>query len=81
MTEQLSPELQRLVAEKLATGRFRSEAEVIAAAKQSFEDWSELHDAWLRWRLRDGIEQAERGEGTVYDFNAFMTRFEASRAK
>ena len=75
----LSPEVQKLIAEKLSTGEYRDEADVIETALREVEQRDALYDAWLKWRLKEGIEQAKRGDGRPYDLERLTADYEAKK--
>jgi len=65
MTIQLPTKTEALIREKVASGLYASAEEAIAAAVQLLDE----HDrrlAALREKLRSGIDQLERGEGTEF---------------
>lgn len=57
---QLSPEIQQLVQQKIASGRYASADDVVADALRHLDE----HAAWqeLRAFLQPRIESAQRGE-------------------
>ena len=71
MNVSLTPELEKMINEKVATGRYHSASEVVREALRLLEE----HDQVRRWRMEQlrtqinrGIEQIERGQ--VSRFNA-----------
>lgn len=65
MNVSLTPELTRFVEEKVRSGMFHSQSEVIRLGLRLLKERDEVHQARLG-RLRDevavGLEQARRGE-------------------
>ena len=65
MNISLTPELEELVQKKVESGRYSSASEVVRAALRLLEQDDELRETRLaarRSQVREGIEQAERGE-------------------
>jgi len=65
MNVSLTEELEKLVNAKVASGRYRSASEVIREGLRLLEERDqllELRRETLRERIREGVEQAERGE-------------------
>ena len=65
MNISLTPELEELVQKKVESGRYSSASEVVRAALRLLEQEDELREtrlAAMRSQVREGIEQAERGE-------------------
>ena len=65
MNISLTPELEELVQKKVESGRYSSASEVVRAALRLLEQEDELREtrlAAMRAQVREGIEQAERGE-------------------
>ena len=61
----LTPELERLVQEKVRSGLYNNQSEVVRAALRVFfeeERKREAHLEYLRAAVAEGIEQANRGE-------------------
>jgi Arc/MetJ-type ribon-helix-helix transcriptional regulator len=68
MTIQLTPEDERLIAERLRSGAFRDAAEVIhdALASQDFEArWLGRNKQALNGKIARGIAQLESGESVT----------------
>lgn len=57
----LSPQLEALIREKIASGRYRDPAEVIGEALRLLDERDRRLD-WLRAEVAVGLEQIERGE-------------------
>ncbi len=65
MTFRVTPELERLIQNRLATGRYGSPNEVVRVALRLLEEHDQLHQAWaseLRKRIDTGLDQLEKGE-------------------
>ena len=66
LSVELTPEADRLLRRKLASGEYADESEALSEALLIFDDLSHyLYEARrerLRSRLAEGIAQAERGE-------------------
>jgi antitoxin ParD1/3/4 len=65
MNVSLTPELERLVAEKVKSGMYGSASEVIREALRLLQERDELRRARLeelRREIARGLEQADRGE-------------------
>ncbi|HEY9755112.1 MAG TPA: type II toxin-antitoxin system ParD family antitoxin [Oculatellaceae cyanobacterium] len=65
MNVSLSPELERLVEEKVKSGMYNSASEVIRAGLRLLQEQDELRQMRLRELQRDlkkGLDQIERGE-------------------
>jgi len=65
MNVSLTPELEDLVQKKVASGRYSSASEVIRAGLRLLEHEDELRETRLtamRTQVRQGLEQAKRGE-------------------
>lgn len=65
MNVNLTPELERLVQEKVQSGLYNNQSEVVRAALRVFfevERKREAHLEYLRAAVAEGIEQADRGE-------------------
>ena len=81
MNVSLTPELERFVAEGVASGRYRSASEVVRAGLrllQEREQEQQARLAVLRADIDEGIASLERGEGVPGD-EAFA-RLQARRA-
>jgi antitoxin ParD1/3/4 len=66
MNVSLTPELEQLVSEKVATGMYQSASEVIREALRLLKERDEIHEhrvAELRREISIGLEQLRRGEG------------------
>jgi antitoxin ParD1/3/4 len=70
----LSPHWESFIQTEVASGRFASASEVVRAALRELEDKSKRLDA-LRAHLREGADQAERGEFVAgFDMSAVIAR-------
>ena len=65
MNVSLTPELQKMVAERVDSGRYASASEVIREALRLLEDRDRL--AVLRRDVAAGIDQLDQGRGRVLD--------------
>lgn len=65
MNISLTPELEKLVDEKVKTGRYTSASEVIREALRLFSDYEEARQrgiAELNRKIEEGLVQADRGQ-------------------
>lgn len=65
MNVSLTEELEELVQRQVESGRYGSASEVIRAGLRLLDQEDALREMWLaetRAQVRDGIEQAERGD-------------------
>jgi antitoxin ParD1/3/4 len=73
----VSPELQQIVREKVASGDYASEDDVLREALQLLEDRDRLR-TWkleaLRNEIAVGIQQAEQGMVAPLDMDAIRTK-------
>jgi len=80
----LTPALEKWVRERLATGLYASESEVVREALRLMqcqqEQWERRRDE-LRRELSEGLEQLERGEGQPFDASVVDAVKKAGRAK
>jgi Arc/MetJ-type ribon-helix-helix transcriptional regulator len=80
MTITLPPALERLVREKVGSGLYANETDVVCdALRHEF-----AHDAvhqWVRAEAAAGFEQLEAGEFEEITREEFMTRLERRRAR
>lgn len=79
MNQPLSPTLQKLIADRLATGEYRDEEHVLFAALRKLEQSDQLYEAWLKQEVRRGVEEADRGEGEPYDMDRIQAELDAER--
>jgi len=66
MNVSLTPELERLVEEKVKSGRYQSASEVIREGLRLIEDQDRLRELRLqevRKKIQAGLDQLDRGEG------------------
>ena len=68
------PDVQQLVQEQLATGRYGSEDEVILEALELLRD-RDAHFREFREQLRARLDRLDRGEGTQLEDEAALRRF------
>jgi antitoxin ParD1/3/4 len=65
MNISLTPELKKMISDKVASGRYHSASEVVREALRLLEQHDEVYQArleQLRKELDIGIEQLDRGE-------------------
>ena len=65
MNISLTPELEKMIDEKVKTGRYTSASEVIREALRLFSDYEEARQrgiAELNRKIEEGLAQASRGE-------------------
>jgi antitoxin ParD1/3/4 len=70
MNVSLTPELEKLVASKVQSGRYQSASEVIREGLRLLEDQDRLRAAQVeevRRRIQVGLDQLDRGEGIPGD--------------
>jgi antitoxin ParD1/3/4 len=73
MNVSLTPELERLVNDKVATGLYTSASEVIREALRLLKERDEVRTVTLRELKRDlaaGLDQLDRGESAVLDIES-----------
>ena len=66
MNVSLTPELEKLVANKVASGLYQSASEVIREGLRLLDDHDrlrELHLGEVRQKIQTGLDQLDRGEG------------------
>lgn len=85
MNVSLTPELESLINERVASGRYRSASEVVREALRLLADQDDLQQARLdeiRARVATGLDELDNGEGIDgEDFmNSLLTRLEARAA-
>jgi len=70
MNVSLTPELEKLVASKVQSGRYQSASEVIREGLRLLEDQDRLRAAQLdevRRKIQTGLDELDRGEGIPGD--------------
>ena len=75
MAESFSPELQQLVRQELATGKYESEDQLLLAAVRLLAE-RDCQREELRREIQVGREQLDRGEYTEYDEEGLRKRFD-----
>lgn len=83
MNVSLTPELTRFIEEKVRTGMFHSQSEVVRMGLRLLKERDEVHEsrlARLREQVAVGLEQARRGELLDGD-QVFADLKERSRAR
>jgi antitoxin ParD1/3/4 len=68
MNISLTPELEKIVAERVASGRYASAGEVLREALRLLQECDELNQ--LRQEIRRGLEQLDQGRGRPFDDEA-----------
>ncbi|HKI14654.1 MAG TPA: type II toxin-antitoxin system ParD family antitoxin [Roseiarcus sp.] len=68
MNVSLTPKLEEVVAEKVASGRYASASEVVREALRLLSERDQLNQ--LRQEVRLGIEQLDRGRSKPFDARA-----------
>jgi len=68
MNVSLTPELERIVAERVTSGRYASASEVIREALRLLEERDQLNQ--LRQEVRLGLEQLDQGRLRPFDDKA-----------
>jgi antitoxin ParD1/3/4 len=68
MNVSLTPELEKIVAERVSSGRYASASEVIREALRLLEERDQLNQ--LRQEVRLGLEQLEQGRHRPFDEQA-----------
>jgi antitoxin ParD1/3/4 len=66
MNVSLTPELERLVNEKVESGLYQTASEVVREALRLLKERDQAREQ-LRADVRAGFNQLARGEGSVYD--------------
>ncbi len=70
MNVSLTPELEKLVASKVESGRYQSASEVIREGLRLLEDQDRMREAQLeevRRKVQLGLDELDRGEGIPGD--------------
>ncbi|MBD2606658.1 type II toxin-antitoxin system ParD family antitoxin [Scytonema hofmannii FACHB-248] len=76
MNISLTPELEKLVHDKVATGLYTSASEVIRESLRLLQEHDKVKEfrlLELKKEIQKGIDQIERGEFTVYDTESIKT--------
>jgi len=68
MNVSLTPELEKMVAERVASGRYASASEVIREALRLLDERDQLNQ--LRQDVRLGLEQLDQGNRRPFDNHA-----------
>jgi len=68
MNVSLTPELEKIVAERVSSGRYASASEVIREALRLLEERDQLNQ--LRKEVRLGLEQLDQGRHRPFDEQA-----------
>lgn len=70
MNVSLSPQLEKLIHKKVASGMYNSASEVVREALRLLAERDRLYESKLKALRKDiaiGVEQAERGQVVAYD--------------
>jgi antitoxin ParD1/3/4 len=65
MTVHLTPEIERLIEEKLKSGRYGSAGEVVQVALRLLEEHDRLQQVWakgIQEKIAEGLDQLHAGE-------------------
>ena len=79
MNISLTKELETLVSKKVSSGRYHSASEVVREGLRLLEEKDMLHHARLEQLKRNvqlGIDQLDRGQGTLYTEESLRDLFE-----
>lgn len=77
MNVSLTPELERLVNDKVSTGLYTSASEVIREALRLLKEQDEIRAMTLQELKRDiaaGLEQLDRGQSAALDMTAIKAK-------
>jgi antitoxin ParD1/3/4 len=80
----LTPELEKVVKEKVKSGRYLSSSEVVREGLRLLEQRDRLREEKLHVLRRDvelGIEQADRGDVAPFDPNHYRDIIKGARRK
>lgn len=83
MNISLTPELERLVQEKVKSGLYNNASEVIRDALRLLvqrDSMGRLYEGWLAAEVEIGWQQLERGEGREYDMNRIVEAAKSASA-
>ncbi len=86
MNGNLTPGLESMIQDKVRSGLYNNQSEVVCEALRLMAEQERLHEAHLvrlREALADGLSQADRGElqggpGVIEDLGAFLRDRRAS---
>ncbi len=84
MNVSLTPELEKLVQEKVKSGRYLSASEVVREALRLLQEQDQLRELRLeelRKFVAVGVEQADRGELAPLNVDATLARVRSRKAK
>ena len=80
MTIELSREQEALIEKQLASGRYRSQAEVIAEALELLDDYAQLEEAKLA-RLRGEVQKGVSSPSEPLDMDDIIAEAEAGHER
>ena len=69
MNVSLTPELERLVNDKVESGLYQTASEVVREALRLLKEWDQAREH-LRADVQAGFDQLARGESRAYDKNS-----------
>jgi antitoxin ParD1/3/4 len=84
MNVSLTPELEKLVQEKVKSGRYLSASEVVREALRLLQEQDQLRELRLeelRKFVAVGVEQADRGQLAPLDVDATLARVRSRKGK
>ncbi len=81
MNVSLTPELEALIKQKVASGLYHSASEVVRDALRLLEEHDQLRQERLDALRQDIQEGLASGEGTPLDIEAIKTQGRAQRAR
>ncbi len=84
MNVSLTPELEKLVQEKVKSGRYLSASEVVREALRLLQEQDQLRELRLeelRKFVAVGVEQADRGQLAPLDVDATLGRVRSRKGK
>ena len=80
MNVSLTPELERIVQEKVASGLYDNASEVIREALRLLlqkDEMGRLYQDWLVAEIESGWSELERGETLPYDLDSIVAEAKA----
>lgn len=82
MSINLTSELEKLVREKVASGRYHSASEVVREALRLMEEQDQFRQmklTALRGEIQEGLNELDQSKGTSWDVEAFKQKARARR--
>ena len=80
MNVHLTPRLEKMVRQKVASGLYNSASEVVREALRLLDEQDRLRAMRfeeLRKQIQQGLDELDRGEGIVWDKDAFLEEAQA----